>query len=569
MLEAKRSLNAPAFPGPLMICMTKDQSTYLSFVHRLLREVPGLSRYLHATGTDDETALRNALAAGFQGAHPLLCYIHSERNVKEKARQLGLSQQVTNQIVKDVYAKPGLIWSHSREEFERQLSALREKWNAMETSERVGQPRFSEYFDRNKVEDIQNCTARYVTEGLGLGEEPYQQNVPESMNDMMKSWNSFVPQEMDSFIISCFDFVESFDYEEELAWFGMSEKWQVKQDYRRFMPTIAYDEMSSEERTKEMKRVRNLRPDGKAYKACRDFKFTVNCKQSSSGCNSHVPSTASSASVVDDTPILSSLSPHFTKEEASSIVEKAKVITHNNAIRKGFQSGTFFVDSGSQLPHKVSCLKSGKIFCPCSHYARNNLCQHSVAVAIHTDSFEKMISQYTGRNLTRVATSTAPKNVGSKAPPRKRKTAVDTPPSQVSDVQNVNEDFFSEALNDTTIVIKKAPKPSIPPPTAPLVVKEINGGIRKCAGCCKPLLTSIPGYDAEQDKTFCFGRFESYTYFNKADKCHKVATSTRHYHLNPVCTKVNESTVKIQWGSLVPDVTLRALIAERFEYHLP
>ena len=386
------------------------------------------------------------------------CYIHSERDVKEKARQLGLSQQVTNQIVKYVYAKPGLIWSHSREEFERQLSALHEKWNAMETSERVGKPRFSEYFNRNKVEDIQNCTARYVTEGLGLGEEPYQQNVPESMNDMMKSWISLVPLEMDSFIISCFDFVESFDYEEELAWFWISEKWQVKQDYRRFMPKIACDEMSSEERTKEMKRVRNLRPDGKAYKACRDFKFTVNCKQSSSGCSSHVPSTASGASAVDDTPILSSLSPHFTKEEASSIVEKAKVITHNNAIRKGFQSGTFFVDSGSQLPHKVSCLKSSKIFCLCSHYARKSLCQHSVAVAVHTDSFEKMISQYTGRNFNRVDTSTAPKNVLLKAPPRKRKAAVDTPPSQVSDVQNVNEEFFSEALNDTTIT--KAEYPS-------------------------------------------------------------------------------------------------------------
>ena len=223
----------------------------------------------------------------------------------------------------------------------------------------------------------------------------------------------------------------------------MSEKWQVKQDYRRVMPTIAYDEMSSEERTREMKRVRNLQPDGKAYKACRDFKFTANCKQSSAGCSSHV---RLSAPTMDDTPILSSLSPHFTKEEASSIVEKAKVITHNNAIREGFQSGTFFVDSGSQFPHKESCLTSGKIFCPCSHYARNNLCQHSVAVAIHTDSFEKMISQYTGRNLTRVATSTAPKNVGSKAPPSKRKAAVDTPPSQVSDVQNVqnvNEDFRS------------------------------------------------------------------------------------------------------------------------------
>ena len=55
---------------------------------------------------------------------------------------------------------------------------------------------------------------------------------------------------------------------------------------------------------------------------------------------------------------------------------------------------------------------------------------------------------------------------------------MDTHPSQVSDVQNVNEELISEALNDMTIVIKKAPKPSIPPPTAPLVVKEISGGIR-------------------------------------------------------------------------------------------
>ena len=85
MLEAKRSSRSPAFPGPLMICMTKEEGTCLSFAHCLLGEVPGLSKFLYATGTDDEIALRNALAASFQAAHPLLCYLHSERNVKEKA----------------------------------------------------------------------------------------------------------------------------------------------------------------------------------------------------------------------------------------------------------------------------------------------------------------------------------------------------------------------------------------------------------------------------------------------------------------------------------------------------
>ena len=567
LLEAKRSSNAPAFPGPMMICMTKEECTYLSFVHRLLREVPGLSSYLHATGTDDETGLRNALAAGFHGAHPLLCYIHSERNVKEKARQLGLSQHVTSRICKDVYVKSGLIWSDSYEEFNTRLQSVREEWDAMETSERVGSPKFSEYFDRNKVEDIQNCTAKYVMKGLGLGEEPYHQNVPESMNEMMKSWTSFVPQEMDSFIISLFDFVESFDYEEEMAWFGMSEKWQVKDDYRRYMPTIQYSGMSPDERTKEMKRIRNLRPDSKTYKACRDFKFTANSKQSTSGNTSHLSSIATT---VNDEPTLSSLLPHFSKEEASSMVEKAKVIIHNNAIRRGFQSGTFLVDSGSQLPHRVSCLKSGKVSCPCTHYTRNNMCQHSMAVAIHTNCFDKMVSQYSGRNLTRVATSTTRTNVGSKAPPsRKHKASVDTPPSQIRNVEHDEQQLTSEAVNDTTIVIRKAPKPSVPPPTAPLVLKEITGGIRKCAGCCKPLATSIPGYNAEQDQTLCFGRFEAYSFWNKADGSYKVATSTRHYHLNPVCTKVQDAVVKIDLGSVVPDVHLRALIAERFNYHLP
>ena len=67
-----------------MICMTKEEGTYLSFAHRLLRKVPGFSRFLYAIGTDDETALRNALAASFHAAHPLLCYLHSERNVKKK-----------------------------------------------------------------------------------------------------------------------------------------------------------------------------------------------------------------------------------------------------------------------------------------------------------------------------------------------------------------------------------------------------------------------------------------------------------------------------------------------------
>ena len=188
----------------------------------------------------------------------------------------------------------GLIWSNSKEEFQIQLQRILRKWDATEAAERVGPPKFSNYFSRNKVEDIQSYTAKFVMKKLGLSEEPYHQNLPESINDMLKTWTLFIPQKMDSSIISLFDFVESSDFEEEMAWFGMSEKWQVKQEYRPYMPAKPYVEMSSEERTNEVKRIQNLRPDGKVYEECRDFKFAISCKPSTSGNTCPVVSKATS-----------------------------------------------------------------------------------------------------------------------------------------------------------------------------------------------------------------------------------------------------------------------------------
>lgn len=50
--------------------MIKDESTYVSFLHCLLRAVPGLGNFLHSTGTGNESALRNAIAEGFPSVTP-------------------------------------------------------------------------------------------------------------------------------------------------------------------------------------------------------------------------------------------------------------------------------------------------------------------------------------------------------------------------------------------------------------------------------------------------------------------------------------------------------------------
>ena len=69
--------------GPVMVCMTKDESTYLSFLHCLLRAVPELGNSLHATGKDNESSLHNAITAGFPQSHPLLYYLHSTKKSKK------------------------------------------------------------------------------------------------------------------------------------------------------------------------------------------------------------------------------------------------------------------------------------------------------------------------------------------------------------------------------------------------------------------------------------------------------------------------------------------------------
>ena len=416
MLTVKGTSHPPSLLGPVMVCMTKDESTYLSFLHCLLRAVPGLGNFLHATGTDNESALRNAIAAGVPQSHPLLCYLHSKKNIKEKLRRLGLSQALSGRIIEDIYAKgTGLLWSNFKEEFDRRVQVLMQDWHTLESSERK-EPEFVEYFRKFKLEDMRERMAMYVVRELGLGEEPYLQNISEAMNSMLKEWNNFIPQELDRFVVSLYDFKESQELEAELAWFGLSDKWEVSDEFKQHISRQQYGEMTTGERKNAMKKISKLCPDPHAYKQCKSFRFTPTSSSSSSNTPSTVGSVARPSSVVD----LGQLEGPFSREELSSLSEKARALIHNKGVQEGFQMGSFLVDSGASLPCKVQLLKSGKCSCSCTFFSRNNIRHHCVAVAIHTERVEQIIASFPGRSLTRVSTSSAPKSVGTKVPPPKR-----------------------------------------------------------------------------------------------------------------------------------------------------
>ena len=125
-----------------------------------------------------------------------------------------------SRICQDLFQpRSGLIWSSSLEEVNNNATVLMEEWDTLELSEKSGPPAFTQYFREHKLDDMRSKMAAFVMKDLDLGNKPYEQNIPESVNDMMKDWMKYIPQEMDRLIVNLYDFVQSFDQEEEMAWF--------------------------------------------------------------------------------------------------------------------------------------------------------------------------------------------------------------------------------------------------------------------------------------------------------------------------------------------------------------
>ena len=130
----------------------------------------------------------------------------------------------------------------------------------------------------------------------------------------------------------------------------------------------------------------------------------------------------------------------------------------------------------------------------------------------------------------------------------------------------MTDTLCAQALNSTTVLIKKAVRPENPPPGDPLIIKCISGNIRKCAGCLKPLSSEVQGFWVE-DVRFCCGRYEAYYYWNKGCNSYQVASGTIHYHINPVCTKYFRSSNEniLLRSGITPRHAISQIAGQRFE----
>ena len=249
----------------------------------------------------------------------------------------------------------------------------------------------------------------------------------------------------------------------ELAWFRLSDKWKVCDEFKQHFWSQKYGEMTRKERENAMKQISKPCPDPNAYQKSRSFKFT----QPLSSSPTHTPSTVvpvSSSSSIGD---LAQLVGQFSREEISSFSEKANPYPQQGLARR-LSNWLIFSWQRCLTSLKSTAFKRSKCSCSCSFFSCNSTSDHCVAVAIQTGRVKQIVASFPERSLTWVSTS-APKSVAAKVPPHKRSRDEATVSTQIA---LDDHHFTSETTGDTTVVKRKCAKPSDPPPNAPLVPKH-------------------------------------------------------------------------------------------------
>ena len=229
--------------------------------------------------------------------------------------------------------------------------------------------------------------------------------------------------------------------------------------------------MTPEERKATLASLLKLCPDPVAFHRCKRFKFHTATQSTSVEAE---PQSSATASPLPARKDLERLKGSFTEEELFSLSGKSAALLHSDAIRTGFQQGTFLVNSRRPppncAPYTVTCFKSGKCSWRCKFYGHNNVCQHTIAVAWKLGVLSRALENFKGRSTDSISMATVSSAVGNKAPASRRRTKEFEEPKQTGseylDVSNAlcSKQLCVKSVNPTTVVITKAVRPENPPP---------------------------------------------------------------------------------------------------------
>jgi len=546
-LFTKRS-NPPTCPvmlGPVMLCMLKDKSTYLTLFQKLSAQVPGLQVSLKGYCTDSEEALRQALAQVFPSSVSLLCKVHAHRNIEDKCRKLRLSQSFTNDIINDIFGSGGLVFASSYEEYNSALDVLTKKWDEQEFSESPDEPCFSKYFRRYKADEIWNHVSAKASSDAGFGDEVQTNNIPESANAFVKRWQDFVATDMATFVDDLKGLIEKQRRDVQRTLLGLSSPYILRPEYQNSVKDNSnfFDEQPG---------TRDL-----ASSNLKVVVDPVNFKK----VYSHRPAPPQTQLNKNYTIDLHALSDFFAEKDLKLLTEKVQRLCQEKGVREGFEQNCFLVRSqSSQTPHTVKAVANSGYLCDsnCLGFKARKLCAHTMAVAVRNKNVSGYFKWYRNQekkdNLTALTTFAVNKNVGAKKPTRKRRNKSPDVMTSSKAKQNTNAKTLGEVVtsqqytaeassNPLRITIRKNSKPAKPAVrptiTTPFELIELSSWIKKCAAGCNGNIRDRPDHftRGEIDEQYCIRHKEHDFVWIESQGKYKKTFENKHYHVYANCIK--------------------------------
>lgn len=161
MLEDVQSGEPTVLPGPMLV---HQQMKFASFNYLASSLIDGNKnlRNVQAFGTDGDVNLSEALGHNFPIAVSQWCFIHFERNLLSKLKELGIPHKVAEEYVRDIFGswegnkyQKGLVDCKTISEFNQSLAGLEIVWNAREKPFcGLPPPCFAQYFKQHKAEKL-------------------------------------------------------------------------------------------------------------------------------------------------------------------------------------------------------------------------------------------------------------------------------------------------------------------------------------------------------------------------------------------------------------------------------
>ena len=185
--------------GPLMLCMLKDECTYLNLFQKMSAHMLGSRVYLQGYTSDHKKSVTNALAHEFLTAVSYICAVHAKRNISEKWSKLALLKALSPEIIKDDFGKGGLLYCDTRESCEFVRNKLTAKWNNLKGAEKKN-PLFIQYFETYKKNIFCDHMRLSLPNENGFGIQLVTANPTESVNAVIKRWTSFCPKDICTFL---------------------------------------------------------------------------------------------------------------------------------------------------------------------------------------------------------------------------------------------------------------------------------------------------------------------------------------------------------------------------------